>query len=181
MPKGYKYEEPKYVIPEYVQIGDKTYSVVQIDKNAFKNLSGLLYSNKIKEIVFPSTLKIIEDWSFYGNGGLENIILPDGLETIGVCAFLDVSPAPMDVEKYIFRNLLNISVETLLRLSVSVKVSEDLAKPTLPRCPALSMRIIVKTLALMRKRLRIMNESICIAIQTNNSFVISGLRLHELP
>lgn len=87
MPKGYKYEEPKYVIPEYVQIGDKTYSVVQIDKNAFKNLSGFLYSNKIKEIVFPSTLKIIEDWSFYGNGGLENIILPDGLETIGVCAF----------------------------------------------------------------------------------------------
>lgn len=95
--------------------------------------------------------------------------------------FLDVSPAPMDVEKYIFRNLLNISVETLLRLSVSVKVSEDLAKSTLPRCPALSMRIIVKNLALMRKRLRIMNESICIAIQTNNSFVISGLRLHELP
>lgn len=89
MPKGSEYEDEKYIIPEYVKIGNEVYTVVQIDKEAFEHFNSFWVSgdNTIKEIVFPSTLKIIEEKAFIGNEGLKAIILPEGLEKIGKMAF----------------------------------------------------------------------------------------------
>lgn len=89
MPKGLEYEDEKYVIPEYVKIGDVIYTVIQVDKEAFEHFNSFWGTgdNTIKEIVFPSTLKIIEEKAFIGNEGLKAILLPDGLEKIGKMAF----------------------------------------------------------------------------------------------
>lgn len=89
MPKGTEYLDEKYIIPEYVKIGDEVYTVVQIDKEAFEHFNSFWGSgdNTIKEVVFPSTLKIIEEKAFIGNEGLKSILLPDGLEKIGKMAF----------------------------------------------------------------------------------------------
>lgn len=75
-----KYHESSYVIPEYVQINGVRYTVTEIDKEAF------LKEKTVKNIQFPSTLKII-GWRAFSFSGLENIILPEGLEEICEEAF----------------------------------------------------------------------------------------------
>lgn len=86
--KGYSnsdYNDEKYVIPEYVEFQDEKYTVISVDVNAF-SLFG--FRDKIKEIVFPSTLKTIGNNSFAGRRHLSKIILPESIERIGDNAFI---------------------------------------------------------------------------------------------
>ena len=70
-----EYHETKYIIPEYVLIGDKTYTVTEIEKEAFYKQS------TIKDVTFPTTLKKIGTGAF-SYCPLESIILPEGLEEL---------------------------------------------------------------------------------------------------
>lgn len=84
--KKMKYEEKVYIIPEYVKIGDNTYTVTEIDGEAFR--CGAMFDFKnIKKIVLPSTLKIIGPRAFYGRQAMESVYIPDSVETIGSEAF----------------------------------------------------------------------------------------------
>lgn len=76
-----KYKEHEYVIPEYVKLGDDTYTVTQLGKKAF-------YMENIRKMQFPLTLKRIGENAFRGCTKLEgSILLPEGLETIDDFAF----------------------------------------------------------------------------------------------
>jgi len=52
-----------------------------IGKDTFKN------NTKITEVILPSTIKIIEDYAFYGATNLKKINFPRGLQSIGLGAF----------------------------------------------------------------------------------------------
>lgn len=66
-------------IPSEVTIDGKTYTVVGIDKNAFKG-------STIYNITLPETLKSIGDLAFSGTT-IPYLYIPDGVENIGVGAF----------------------------------------------------------------------------------------------
>lgn len=75
-----KYDGEEYVIPEYVLVGDTTYTVEYIDKGAFVNTD-------IKNVVFPSTLKEIGERAFMNTKYLRRIILPENLVIVWDMAF----------------------------------------------------------------------------------------------
>lgn len=78
--KEIKYENPEYSIPDYVIIGDVKYSVVEIDPCAFAG------KKKIKNIIFPETLRVIGPRAFE-ECRLNRIILPESIEIVGDLAF----------------------------------------------------------------------------------------------
>lgn len=94
-----KYDKAEYIIPEYVKIGNNKYTVVAIDDEAFlkvasntgKGFNALIAfgggNDNIKHIKFPLTLKRIGKRAFFQNSGIDEIILPEGLEEIGKDAF----------------------------------------------------------------------------------------------
>ncbi len=82
----------------------QTYSVVNINENAFKNctvLTGIVLPDSLtdigknafygcsglKEIVIPNTITEIKDYTFDGCIALEKLVLQEGLKTIGKGAF----------------------------------------------------------------------------------------------
>lgn len=67
-------------IPESVEIDGKSYTVTAIADGGFKNCQTLL------SVELPSTLVTIGNSAFY-DCGIADIILPEGLETIGAGAF----------------------------------------------------------------------------------------------
>ena len=75
-----KYRENKYIIPEYVQVGNEVYTVTEIGDRAFSR------ENAITEIQFPTTLKRIGHQAFT-YCPLESIVLPEGLEELADEAF----------------------------------------------------------------------------------------------
>lgn len=81
------YNEEKYVIPEYVEYQNETYTVVSVDDLAFYRKNTNYWKDKIKEIVFPSTLKSIGVESLCGRWYITKIILPESIERIGDDAF----------------------------------------------------------------------------------------------
>ena len=78
------YDQKRYIIPEYVQVNDQTYTVVEIDEDAFED------EDDVEEVQFPATLKRIGESAFKGTS-LTRIILPDGLEIIEEEAFANIS------------------------------------------------------------------------------------------
>ena len=75
-----EYHASIYVIPEYIDIEGKNYTVTEIGQDAF------LRENTVRSVQFPMTLKRIGESAFtYTN--LERIDLPEGLEEIGKYAF----------------------------------------------------------------------------------------------
>lgn len=78
--KEIKYENPEYLIPDYVIIGDVKYSVVEIDPCAFVG------KKKIKNVKFPETLRVIGPRAFE-ECRLNRIILPESLEIVGDMSF----------------------------------------------------------------------------------------------
>ena len=92
------------VVPETITVGDKTYTVTTIGESAFQQCSylesvtigknvatidfGAFDQAKAKKISFAegSQLTSVERFSFYA-GEFAEIILPEGLATIGKCAF----------------------------------------------------------------------------------------------
>ena len=76
-----KYHEIEYVVPEYVQVHDVTYSVTELGEEAF------YMETTIRTIQLPSTLKKIGRKSMANCESLTKIILPEGLEEIGDDAF----------------------------------------------------------------------------------------------
>ena len=81
--KGLKYDYEKILIPEHVNYKGDIYSIIQIDKKAF-HYKG---KDKIKNIIFPETLRIILDNAFDNCLKLNSIILPESIERIGHHAF----------------------------------------------------------------------------------------------
>lgn len=77
------YTLERYIIPEYVKVGNTIYTVTEIDDEAFRN------KYKIVNIQFPMTLKKIGRRAFE-QSFLESIILPEGLEEICERAFMRV-------------------------------------------------------------------------------------------
>lgn len=82
----------------------QTYSVGNINENAFKNctvLTGIVLPDSLtdigknafygcsglKEIVIPNTITEIKDYAFYKCTALERLVLQEGLKTIGKSAF----------------------------------------------------------------------------------------------
>ena len=83
------YNRERYVIPEYVEYQNETYTVVSVDNLAFcRNINIHWRKDKMKEIVFPSTLKAIGYRSFSDRCCLSKIILPESIERIGDMAFI---------------------------------------------------------------------------------------------
>ena len=78
------YDEKRYIIPEYVLLNNQTYTVVEIDEEAFEG------EDDVEEVQFPATLKKIGESAFKGTN-LAQIILPDGLEIIEEEAFANIS------------------------------------------------------------------------------------------
>lgn len=69
----------KYVIPEYVQVNEKLYTVTEIGDEVFKNCH-------TASMQFPTTLKRIGERAFWF-ADINPIILPEGLVSIGKEAF----------------------------------------------------------------------------------------------
>ena len=83
-----------YVVPE---------GTVKIQKEAFSH-SGL------NDIKLPSTLKIIEEYAFEHCTYLKNIVIPDGVETIGEGAFWDCFDFAVFIPKTVKNFFYNSSV-----------------------------------------------------------------------
>ncbi len=81
----YAGEEPTgdLVIPATVTNNDQEYSVTGIDKNAFRDCSGLT------SVFIPSSVKTIGGGAFFGCSHLIGITIPKGVTTIGLYAFKD--------------------------------------------------------------------------------------------
>lgn len=75
-----KYKDEKYIIPESVNYDGSVYNVTEIGASAFSNCRNL------KEIIFPNTIKRIEEFAFCRTG-MYNLRLPDSVEYIGNRAF----------------------------------------------------------------------------------------------
>ncbi len=69
------------VIPEFIEVHDKRYSVIRIDNNAFGGCSSL------KSIVIPNTVTIIDKYAFRKCISLESISIPESVTGIGDNAF----------------------------------------------------------------------------------------------
>lgn len=85
--KGLEYNRESYLIPDFVETEDGLYSVVAIEKDAFKNIGFWANDNNIKEIILPATLVEIGEFAFAGREGISKIIIPDSVEKIGKGAF----------------------------------------------------------------------------------------------
>ena len=68
-------------IPATVTFDGKTYNVTEIASSIF------MQCNKIKEVIFPSTLKTIGDYAFWNCNGIQSIMIPASVESIGEEAF----------------------------------------------------------------------------------------------
>ena len=79
-----KYKETTCVIPEYVDVNGVKYTVTVIGEEAFDNAYSL------SNVQFPNTLKKIGKYAFR-YCSLASIILPEGLEEIGLAAFARMS------------------------------------------------------------------------------------------
>ena len=67
------------VIPERVVNNGSTYTVIAIGKAAF--------GKRVRSVVLPNTLKLIESYAFNTTTNLESIEIPEGVEEIGYAAF----------------------------------------------------------------------------------------------
>lgn len=110
------YHENKYVVPEYVIVGDIQYTVTELGVNAFRREGSIevirlpytlikigesAFSNTaFNNIVFPESLKFI-DSSAFRDASLDKIILPEGLEELGKCAFYNCHEDEPFLELYI--------------------------------------------------------------------------------
>lgn len=88
-----KYKLERYVIPDKVIIGNETYTVTEIDSEAFYNGG---FGSKIKVISFPESLERIGDYAFYRLINLKRIDLPENLQEIGEYAFYAVGGADFE-------------------------------------------------------------------------------------
>lgn len=75
-----KYKDEKYIIPKTVVHNEIVYTVTEIGPSAFS------YCRKLKEIIFPNTIKRIEEFAFCRTG-IYDLRLPDSVEYIGNRAF----------------------------------------------------------------------------------------------
>lgn len=78
---GYLGEESKVVIGSSYEIGGIEYSVTAIGAEAFSE------NTIVETVVFPDSVKIIEEWAFYSCEKLQEVTFGDGLEKIGADAF----------------------------------------------------------------------------------------------
>jgi len=85
--KGLEYNRESYIIPDFVETEEGLFSVVTVEKDAFKNIGFWANDNNIKEIILPSTLIEIGEFAFAGREGISKIIIPDSVEKIGKGAF----------------------------------------------------------------------------------------------
>lgn len=86
------------VVPETVQDGGATYTVTAVMASAFS------YSDKLKGIELPGTVKVIENGAFDGCSALKNVSLGEGLEDIqynafGMCSALSSINFPSTLRK----------------------------------------------------------------------------------
>ena len=118
--------QDSFVIPEGVK---------EIDPSAFMNASFL------KEVVFPSTMKIIPDMLFYQNTTIRSIVINEGVEKIGKKAFagctaltaIDIKGVPhIDEEAFTQCNMLK---------SVTID-SSNIGDGAFYKCPSLETVIL---------------------------------------
>ncbi len=81
----YDWCEGDIVIPEKVNNGGITYTVVQIGNHAFSGCSDLT------SITIPNSVTAIGDYAFYDCSGLTSISIPNSVTAIGDYAFYDCS------------------------------------------------------------------------------------------
>lgn len=88
------------VIPETVDYNGTTYTVTVIGKKAVTSGNG---NNKTQNIVFPSTLKIIEDYAVAWCFALSSITIPEGVTEIGKGAFVLCSASSVELPNSLVR------------------------------------------------------------------------------
>ena len=88
------------VIPETVDYNGTTYTVTVIGKKAITSGNG---NNKTQNIVFPSTLKIIEDYAVAWCVALSSITIPEGVTEIGKGAFVLCSASSVELPNSLVR------------------------------------------------------------------------------
>lgn len=103
-----EYHESKYIIPEYVQVDDKTYTVTEIGEEAF------LKEGTVTEVQFPTTLKRIGENAFT-LCPLTSIILPEGLEELDNFAFNRAGWGPWRGGQYLSEIYLPNSIRRIGR------------------------------------------------------------------
>lgn len=106
--KDMEYDQGRYVIPQFVKIGDDTYTVVQIDNDAFKNIGFWKNDTSMTELVLPPSIKHIGDYAFAGREGIRTLVLPEGIESVGEGAFARVGCRASFQELYIPKGIKSI-------------------------------------------------------------------------
>ena len=113
--KDTKYEEASYIMPEYVRVGATVYTVTEIDPAAFQGCK------KVTEVVFPNTLIKIGNLAFcsylFSRLHFKRILLPEGLKTIGVAAFMEAGSDPMFEQLYIPKSVKEIGADAFRYVS----------------------------------------------------------------
>ena len=75
-------------IPDVIEYGSHTYTVLHIADNAFKDCYGL-----VGNLVLPASVRTIGNYAFYGTGFTGELSLPPALRSIGDYAFSTASSA----------------------------------------------------------------------------------------
>lgn len=110
-----KYKQERYDIPEYVRAGNEVYTVTEIDPKAFADCS------KVLDVTFPNTLKKIggaafaSTWGLFKRLKLSRIVLPEGLEEIGIGAFYICGGDPFE-QLYIPKSVKKIGEDAFIHV-----------------------------------------------------------------
>lgn len=76
------HEEVNFVIPTYVKLDKKIYTVIGIDNNAFEE-------SKVESIIIPSSVTSIGDFAFEYCESLTSVEIPSSVTYIGLATFSD--------------------------------------------------------------------------------------------
>lgn len=76
-------DESKFEIPS--QVEGLTITQIGISSGSKSVLGN--YKNKIKKVVIPSTVQVINDYAFAECSSLEEVTIPSSVNTLGLCAF----------------------------------------------------------------------------------------------
>ena len=93
--------------------------------------TGALYSNKVKKVVLPATLKSIGNYMFDGLTDLEEVVIPEGVTSIGSYAFrnctslrkVNIPDSVTSIGSYAFPNCTNLETVAMTENSQMRTVS----------------------------------------------------------
>lgn len=84
---GSRQVKGRLVIPDSVTFGGETYAVTSVGYMVDGSPKGFGYSNGLKEVTMPNTVRNINHQAFVRCGSLQHVKMSDSVETVGFAAF----------------------------------------------------------------------------------------------